>query len=95
MPEKAQLEQFWASILEVKGRVNDEDPDVKDWKEEVEASLGELEPEEKLCLDEARFRKILKKAKSWSAPGPDGIANFWWKVFSEAKHALRSVTEEI
>ena len=95
MPEKAQLEEFWAGILEVNGRVNEKDPDIKGWQEEVKSSLGDLEPEEKLCLDEARFRKILKKAKSWSAPGPDGIVNFWWKVFPEAERALRLVTEEM
>ena len=95
VPEKARLEEFWAGILEVNGQVNERDPDVKGWKEEVEASLGDLQPEEKLCLDEARFRKILKKAKSWSAPGPDGIVNFWWKVFPEVEHALRLVTEEM
>ena len=95
VPVKAQLEEFWAGILEVNGRVNERDPDIKGWQEEVESSLGDLEPEEKLCLDEARFRKILKKAKSWSAPGPDGIVNFWWKVFPEAERALRLVTEEM
>ena len=95
VPVKAALEQFWAGILEVNGRVNEEDPDIKGWEEEMESSLGDLEPEEKLCLDEARFRKILKKAKSWSAPGPDGIVNFWWKVFPEAERALRLVTEEM
>ena len=35
------------------GQVKESDPDVKDWKEEVEASLGDLQLEEKLCLDEA------------------------------------------
>ena len=90
MSVKALLE-FWAGILEV----NESDPDVEGWKKEVEGSLGDLQPEEKLCLDEARFRKILKKAKSWSAPGPDGIVNFWWKVFPEVEHALCLVTEEI
>ena len=77
------------------GQVNESDPDVKGWKEEVEASLDNLQPEEKLCLDEARFRNILKKAKSWSAPGPDDIVNFWWKVFPEVEHALCLVTEEM
>ena len=70
------------------GQVNERDPDIQSWKNKVEASLGDLEPEDRLCLDEARFRKILKKAKSWSAPGPDGIVNSWWKVFPEAGHAL-------
>ena len=63
------------------GKVNERDPDIQSWKNELEASIGDLEPEDRLCLDEAQFRKILKKAKSWSAPGPDDIVNFWWKGF--------------
>ena len=55
------------------GQVNERDPDIPSWKNEVEASLGGLQPEDRLSLDEARFRKILKKNKSWSATGPDGI----------------------
>ena len=55
------------------GQVNERDPDIQSWKNEVEASLGDLQPEDRLSLDEARFRKILKKTKSWSATGPDGI----------------------
>ena len=77
------------------GKVNERDPDIQSWKNELEASIGDLEPEDRLCLDEAQFRKILKKAKSWSAPGPDDIVNFWWKVFPEVGHALHLVTEEI
>ena len=52
----------------------------------VEASLCELEAEEKLCLDEVQFRKILKKAMH---------VNFWWIVFAEADPVLRLVTEEM
>ena len=95
VPEKELIEQFWAGILEMNGQVNERDPDIQSWKNEVEALLGDLEPEKRLCLDEARFRKILKKAKSRSAPGPDDIVNFWWKVFPEAGHALRLMTEEM
>ena len=35
VPEKALLEQLWAGILEVSGQVDERDPDVKGWKEEV------------------------------------------------------------
>ena len=35
------------------GQVNERDPDIQSWKNEVEASLGDLEPEDRLCLDEA------------------------------------------
>ena len=51
-------------------------------------------PHLSICLD-AQFIKILNKAKSWSAHGPDGIVNFWWKVFPDVKCALHLVTEEM
>ena len=43
MPKKAVLEEFWAGILEVNGRVNEEDPDIQGWQEEMESSLGDLD----------------------------------------------------
>ena len=52
VPEKMQLEQVWAGILEEKDRVNECDPDLWDWQDEVDASLGKLEPEEKLYLED-------------------------------------------
>ena len=30
-------------------------------------------------LNAEQVRKIIKRKKNWSAPGPDRIANFWWK----------------
>ena len=39
------------------GKVNERDPDIQSWKNEVEALLGDLEPEDRLCLDEAQFSK--------------------------------------
>ena len=35
------------------GQVNERDPDIQSWKTEVEASLGDLETEDRLCLEEA------------------------------------------
>ena len=25
--------------------------------------------------------RVIKKRKNWTAPGIDGIGNFWWKIF--------------
>ena len=44
MPEKALFEEFWADILEVSGQVNERYWDGKGWKEDMEASLGDLQP---------------------------------------------------
>ena len=30
-------------------------------------------------LESTSARKVIKKKKNWSDPGPDKIANFWWK----------------
>ena len=30
-------------------------------------------------MDPAVAAKVLAKKKNWSAPGPDRLANFWWK----------------
>ena len=30
-------------------------------------------------LEMADLKKVIKKKKDWSAPGPDRLVNFWWK----------------
>ena len=40
---------------------------------EMNGQVNERDPDIQSWNNEARFRKILKKAKSWSATGPDGI----------------------
>ena len=35
--------------------------------------------EEDWDLDETDAAKVLSKKKNWSAPGPDRLANVWWK----------------
>ena len=34
---------------------------------------------EEMTVDLGKLQHILKKRKNWSAPGIDGIQNFWWK----------------
>ena len=36
-----------------------------------------------------------KKRKNWTAPGVDGIQNFWWKRFRPAQNALQKAFEQI
>ena len=37
----------------------------------------------------------IKKRKNWTAPGVDGIQNFWWKRFRPAQNALQKAFEQI
>ena len=57
--------------------------------------------EEDWDLDPAVAAKVLAKRKNWSAPGPDHLANFWWKraeslhvSVATAFQAISSIDEE-
>lgn len=45
------------------------------WK----AGLPDVEPIAEQAIDQQIWKRTLAKAKSWKAPGPDGIHTFWWK----------------
>ena len=43
-------------------------------------------------------RKIVaenRKRKNWTAPGIDGIENYWWKTFQTAQKALKRAFERM
>ena len=44
----------------------------------IKESVQEPQKDE-FTLESTSARKVLKKKKNWSDPGPDKIANFWWK----------------
>ena len=33
-------------------------------------------------VTDVTIEKVIKRRKNWTAPGIDGIQNFWWKMFS-------------
>ena len=37
----------------------------------------------------------IEKRKNWTAPGVDGIRNFWWKRFRPEQKALQKVFDQI
>ena len=37
--------------------------------------------EQKLTITKKKLQQTVKKRKNWSAPGIDGVQNFWWKKF--------------
>ena len=52
------------------------------WLQEVKAAIWRQVPppeEEDWVLETSEAVAVIKKKKNWSAPGPDRIANFWWK----------------
>ena len=53
--------------------------------EKVKAKVTNVE---ELQSTEKKLYETLRKRKNWSAPGIDGIQNFWWKKFSGVWKAL-------
>ena len=78
LPEIEKFEEYWSSIWEKIGHTPTR-PWMKKMEEEIRTRVREPLIME-LTLDE--LRKTIKKRKNWSAPGLDGIQNFWWKKFN-------------
>ena len=51
VPEKTLLEEFWAGVLEVNGLMNERDPNIQGWEEELEDSLADLQPVKRFYLN--------------------------------------------
>ena len=47
-----------------------------------------------LNITQEIFQKENKKKKNWTAPGINGIQNFWWKNLKQKRRALREHLNE-
>ena len=89
------VRDFWTKIVGTVGKVNKDNPGVKEWLKETKKRVGRTSSEGPDSIDETKLRKALKKAKSCSAPGPDGIHTFWWKALPSAQSALADVLRRV
>ena len=65
------------------------DPAVATWCEEAsEASIPVVEAD---SVDHSLWGSVVKKLRSWKAPGRDGICGYWWKNFHQASELLRQI----
>ena len=70
---------FWTKIVGTVGKVNKDDPGVKEWLKETKKRVGRTSSEGPDSIDETKLRKAFKKEKTWSAPGPMASARFGGK----------------
>ena len=89
------VRDFCTKIVSTVGKVNKDDPGVKEWLKETKKRVGRTSSESPHSIDETKLRKALKKAKSWSAPGPVGIHTFWWKALPSAVSAFAVVLRRV
>ena len=66
------------------------------WMEEVKTEMGErANLVSELFVIYKNMKKEIAKRKNWTAPGIDGIQNFWWKKFEPAQKALRKTFTDL
>ena len=84
IPEMEKFVEFWGGIWEQ----NEPMPNMP-WMEEVKAELSEkANIVSQFEITEEKLRKETSKRKNWTAPGIDGIQNYWWKKFTSTQKAL-------
>ena len=71
------FEEVWAGIWED----NTKTPQ-RTWMNTVAKKIGQkVTHVQEFTITEKELHQTVKKRKSWSAPGIDGVQNFWWKKF--------------
>ena len=78
VPEMEKFDEFWAGIWED----NSKTPQRK-WMNTIAKKIKEkIIDVQELTITEGKLYSTAEKRKNWSAPGIDGIPNFYWKKLS-------------
>lgn len=88
-PTIQEMHATWKEIWEDQ-RVHD---DEAFWIREAEREAGKYTMEA-LKITEEDIHRALKGTKNWSAPGSDGLQNYWWKNFRSTYTSLAKMFQE-
>ena len=87
VPEIEDFVNFWGEIWE-KEKLTPDQP----WMSEVREKLKEkIHSVQEFEIIEENLSMVIKRRKNWSAPGVDGIQNYFWKRFKGAWKVLCKV----
>ena len=79
---------FWGGIWK-----DDTKTSKKKWMQTVTNKIKDKVTQiEEMTVEMGKLQNILKKRKNWSAPGIDGIQNFWWKKLTSTWRPLTNTT---
>lgn len=88
-PDTGGVRRFWKRIVGLSKPFDSTNAELSAWAKQIGERLETTHvPAYKSELTWECFEAVLRKAKPWKAPGPDGIHAFWWKVFKQAGRAL-------
>ena len=91
IPEIEKFVEFWGDIWEKEERT----PEMP-WMEKVLEDLTrKINRVNVFDITEKSLTAESNKKKNWTAPGIDGIQNYWWKKFKSAQRALKRAFEKI
>ena len=78
-PDIERFVDFWANIWE-----EDTKTPLRPWMQDIQEALqAKVVDVQEFEIEIGNLSKIIKKRKNWTAPGIDGIQNYWWKKFHE------------
>ena len=84
VPSINKFTDFWAGIWE-----DDSKTPVTKWMKGIEKRLREkVKSTSEFKVTEKGLQDVTKKKKNWSAPGIDGITNYWWKTLTATRKPL-------
>ena len=91
---KADVENFWKSLWEKEDSGN---PNTE-WLIEYESLFTNVVPEIHngyLEIDSDLIWKAIRRKRNWSAPGPDGVVNFWLKKLTVIHKEIETIFKGI
>ena len=90
MPGIEKFVEFWGGMWEKEERT----PNMP-WMEQIRRQLSEkVNRVNEFSITLEKVKKEISKRKGWTAPGIDGIQNYWWKKLESAQGALtRALTK--
>ena len=90
MPEMEKFVEFWRGTSE---REREERIPYMSWMEEIRTQLNEkVSQVNEFNIIFEKVKKEVAKRKGWTAPGIDGIQNYWWK---KARTSQKSINKGI
>ena len=89
-PSSNEVKDFWYNLVGIPGECDLDHEAIRAWKGDLDAIECNTERQE---VNDIMWKRVIRRIKSWKAPGPDGIYGFWWKVFRSAREALRGLIE--
>ena len=80
----AEVEAFWRTLWEADDKGNP----TADWLNTFREMFKQMVPDIEGVVEfsEAECYDNIRRKKNWSSPGPDKIANFWWKKLDLVKY---------